>query len=351
MVAIGLLDIPPEIHLQIAEFAGTGKALKALSLTSRSLRSIAQSVLFQTLRILLEKKLRGSIDDLLANPRICAAIQAFVLVGPFVPMGRCNYEEKLSLIMKLLPEMVGLRMVHIHRAHISRAFMEVFLERAASTPLRVKLGWNTYPPDINPTLIEPVRISHIYLGYPSHSDHGFYQSVFRASATILTELEIALDEGVLMKLAYINLPSLHDFILYICAENEVSRTSAAAFLTAQRTIRKLVLKGKISPFPALPPDALPDLREVSSSTELVNRLVPGRPLEVIKVGPSPGDGQGWPGEEVGRSTARVRELQLRLNIPTFDIRVVKRIVTVFPFLESLWLFVLDNVCRPFDPLP
>ena len=70
MVAIGLLDIPPEIQLQIAEFAETPQTLKALSVTSRSLRSIAQSILFKKLRIDIgtELGLRGSVDDLLANP-------------------------------------------------------------------------------------------------------------------------------------------------------------------------------------------------------------------------------------------------------------------------------------------
>jgi len=81
--AIGLLNIPPEIQLQIAEFVETRQTLRALSVTSRSLRSIAQSMLFENLEINLGKELRGSVDDLLANPRICAAIRFLRLRGGF----------------------------------------------------------------------------------------------------------------------------------------------------------------------------------------------------------------------------------------------------------------------------
>jgi len=107
--AIGLLNIPPEIQLQIAEFTETRQTLRALSVTSRSLRSIAQPMLFENLEINLGKELRGSVDDLLANPRICAAIRFLMLRGMLfhgsAPPRRD--EEQLSLIQKLLPEMVG----------------------------------------------------------------------------------------------------------------------------------------------------------------------------------------------------------------------------------------------------
>lgn len=85
MVVIGLLDIPPEMQIGVAEFAETSqqaaKTLKALSLTSRSFRRIAQSVLFKTFTMNIRKELRGSIDDLLANPQICASIRYLELWG------------------------------------------------------------------------------------------------------------------------------------------------------------------------------------------------------------------------------------------------------------------------------
>ena len=114
MVNTGLLDIPPEIQLQIAEFVETRKSLKALSVTSRSLRSIAQSKLFETLQIHIGRELKGSIGDLLANPRICAAIRCLALDGWFMSsLTPRKDEEQLSLIQKILPEMVGLREVSI----------------------------------------------------------------------------------------------------------------------------------------------------------------------------------------------------------------------------------------------
>ena len=48
MVVIGIHYTPLEIQFEISEFVETRQAIKALSVTSRSLRSIAQSVLFKT---------------------------------------------------------------------------------------------------------------------------------------------------------------------------------------------------------------------------------------------------------------------------------------------------------------
>ena len=354
MIAISLLDIPPEIQLQIAEFADNNRTLKALSVTCRSLRSIAQSVLFEKLRIDLGKNLRGSIDDLLANPRICAAIRFLELRGGFLMSARPprNGEEKLAVIKKLLPEMVGLRRVAIYQLKMSKVFLEAFLGIAARIPLRIDLGWNMFPPGITPTPITPLQISHLHFATAVDSPSlEFYRSMFHASATTLTWLNMRADGDGLMKLAEVDLPLLHDLTLSITTENKVSRTSVAAFITAQRTIRRLDLRGKVCPLPPIPPDALPDLRELNASTELVNQLVPGRPVEAIEVSTSQECDQDWFGEIVGRSTARVRKLRVRLNTATIDMRMVKRMVAILPSLESLWLTVFDDVSDDFIRLP
>ena len=350
MVAIGLLDIPPEMQLQIAEFAETGQTLKALSVTSRSLRSIAQSLLFERFRIDLGKELRGSIDDLLANPQICAAIRVlelrgFLLLRSGIPR---SDEEKLSLIQKLLPEMVGLRGVWIYQVNLSMDFMAPFLEIAAKIPLRVKLGSNIYPPGISSMSNSPLLLSHLHLGSSiDHPSLDFYRVLFRASAATLIELNVRADGDGLMRLADIDLPCLHNLILLITTENELSRTSAAAFITAQRAIRKLDLRGNFRSLHPLPPSALPDLREINGPTELVNQLVPGRPVEAIGVNTFQGSDQDWFGEEVARSTTRVRKLTVHLNIAILETRMVTRMVTILPSLESLSLSVFDDVSSPF----
>ena len=341
MVAIGLLDIPLEIQLQIAEFVETGQALKALSLTSRSLRSIAQSVLFERLRINLASELRGSFDDLLANPRICASIHFFELRGRYQPSAK--EEEKLSLIASLLPAMVGLRAVLIYNCNISVEFMGAFLRIAENMPLRIKLGWNTYAPGIWPMPNQPLRISHLHLASPvQHTSLNFYKSTLRACSTSLTELNVIVDGDELTLLADIDLPTLHSLTL-IMRGGDCSRTSATAFISAQKTIRKLDLRGKIDPPPAVPLDALPNLRELNAPTALVNHLVPGRPVEAIEVSSSQSSDQDWFGAEVAQSTARVRKLRVHLNIAILDTRMVKRMVTILPSLESLWLSVFDDV--------
>jgi len=355
MAAIGLLDIPPEILLQIAEFVETRQTLKALSVTSRSLRSIAQSMLFEKLRIDLKKELRGSVDDLLANPRICAAIRFLELRGRgrylYRTMPPCNEEEKLSLIKKILPEMVGLRKVSINHVSLSKTFLDTFLGIAANMPLQIDLSWNIYPYDVIPTAYTPLQISHLH--FPAIVDYlslEFHRSMLDASTTTLVGLTMTADGDGLMKLADINLPFLHDLTLMIETEKEVSRTSAAAFFIAQRAIRKLDLRGKVCPFPPIPPDALPNLRELRASAELVNQLVPGRPVKDIEVS-SQGCDQDWFGEGIGQSTARVRTLRVRRYTAMLDTRMVKRMVTILPFLEHLWLPVYNDVSGLFARLP
>jgi hypothetical protein len=347
MAAIGLLDIPSEIQLQIVEFAETSQTLKALSVTSRSFRSIAQSMLFENLQIDVGSELRGSIDDLVANSRICAAIRTLQLRGRYL-FGETpprNDEEQLSLIKKILPEMVGLRKVSINQVNLSQAFLDAFLEIAASTPLHITLSWNIYPCSAIPTPPTPLQIpllqiSHFHFTAPfDRPSLKFYRAMCHACATTLTGLSMRIDGNLIMELAEVSLPFLQDLTLLITLENEVSRTNAAAFLAVHRTVRKLDLRGK---FFLIPPNALPNLRELKSSAELVNQLVPRRPVEVIEVTiPHWGD-QYWLGEEVGQSTARVRNLRVYSN-GILDTRLVKRLVKTLPSLESLFLPVFDSV--------
>jgi len=358
MGAIGLLDTPPEIQLQIAEFVETPQTLKALSVTSRSLRSIAQSILFKNLQISLGRELRGSVDDLLANPQICAAIRFLSLRGRTAVFGSVaprKDEEQLSLIQKMLPEMVGLRKVSIYHVNMSKTFLDAFLGIAANMPLQILLGWNIYPYSVFPTPHTRLQISHLHCSV-GHPQLEFYRSMLRASATTLTGLNIQAYRDGLMKLADIDLPFLHDFTLSVTTEDEVSRPSAGAFVTAQMAIRRLVLGGEVDPLPPIPPNALPNLRELKASPKLVNQLVPGRPVEAIEITfsqrgwSSPGCDQDWFGEEVGESTARVRRLRVHFDTAALDTRVVKRMVTILPFLENLWLHEFVDVSWPFRPI-
>jgi len=351
MVALGLLDIPPKIHLQITEFVETRKSLKALSVTSRSLRSIAQSKLFEKLEIDIGKELRGSIDDLLANPRICAAIRFLELRGRVMP-GLAPHDdiEQLSPIQKILPEMVGLREVSICRVNLSKAFLDVFLGIATNMPLQITLEWNIFPYIVIPMPHIPLQISHLNFVVTDEllPSLELCRSMLHVSATTITGLRIEGGGDGLMKLADVDLPFLHDLILIID-----SRTSAAAFLTAQRAIRKLDLSGTLRAFLTIPPNALPNLRELKAPTALVNQLVPGRPVEAIEVRASHVYPQDWFGEAVGQSTVRVRKLRVDLFLPAKpDTRMLKRMVTILPFLESLWLPVwFGDVSDPFARLP
>ena len=352
MVVIGLLGLPPELHLQIAEFAGTSQSLKALSLTSRSLRGIAQTVLFRKLQIILRRPLRGSIDDLLANPRICAAIRFLELCGEFSSEKRLPDDgEKLSITAKLLPWMIGLKRVLIYSVQVNKVFMNAFLGIAAKISLRLDLFWNAYPLSISLMANTPLRISDLRFdcGVAAHPSIEIYQFLLRISATTLTKLDVVVEGDGLVALADIDLPFLHEVTLNMRVDNEATKASYSAFLAAHRTIRELRLTSTYCPILALPPDALPGLRVLDAPTELVNQLVPGRPVEAITVrGKSE---QDWFGEEVGRSTVRVRELLVHRYATVSDTKMVKRMVTILPSLESVAFAVANDVSSPFARPP
>ena len=342
MVVVGLLDIPPEIQLEIAEFVET---LKALSLTSRSLRRIAQSVLFKTLRIEPLKELRGSIDDLLANPRICAAIRNLKLSGyyPLNANAPRNDGEKFSLIKDLFPKTVGLRTVYISHLHLSRMFIDALLEMATKFTLEITLSANKYPPGICPTPDVPLRITVLEL---HQADIDFYYPILCASAATLTKLVVVHTDDAPITLVGIELPTLYSFSLFNRSEDsEVFRMGASAFITAHRSIRKPYLYCRVGP---LPPDALPNLQELSSSIEQVKELVPGRPVEAIVVTSCQRHNLDWFTEEFAKSTAVVRKLSFE-KVTTLDAGMVEQMVAIFPSLERLGLCVFPDVSGSFAP--
>ena len=351
MVAIGLLDIPPEIQLRIAEFAQSNTAMTALSITCRSLRSIAQSVLFETLHIDLGDPIWGSTDALLANPRICTAVRFFQLSHPAwlsSKRSRRREQERLSIIKNLLPQMVGLRTVAIYGVTLSSEFMDAFLEIAIKNSLRVDLGWSVLPPCNISVSGASLRI--LYLSFSANdSSIDSYLFLLRASATTLMVLNISIKGGEATWLEGINLPCLLDLTISLeTAEtaNEVSRMSVAAFTTAQRTIQVLDLRRGVSSLPLLP-DVLPHLQELHATAEQVKQLVPGRPVEAIYISCPQYNDQDWLTEAVAQSTAMVRKLYDVTVI--LDARIAEKMVMMLPALESLVLSILDDVSGSFAP--
>ena len=242
---------------------------------------------------------------------------------------------------------IGTRGGRVNRFKLNlsnKALLDTFPWIAANKPLQIVLGYNIYPCGVIPTPRILLQISHLHFRV-DHSSLEICRLMFHASATTLTGLYIAAYRDELMKLADINLPFLYDLTLWI---NEGSRTSAAAFITAQRTIRKLGLMGATLPLPPIPPNALPNLRELKASTEQVNQLVPGRPVEAIEFTLTGHEyGQYWFGEEIRESTSRVRMLRLNPHTTILDTRMVKRMVTVLPSLERLWSPIFNDVSWPF----
>ncbi len=141
MVVISLPDMPPEIQLQIAEFAQSKQAMNALSITCRRLCRIAQSVLFKSLFINLSTASRGLFGGLLANPRLCASVHLLRLFSNR-PSGLFRRHKKgtLSLCKNLLPELVGLRTLHKNDVDLMAGLFDTFLEIAANIPLIVYLN-------------------------------------------------------------------------------------------------------------------------------------------------------------------------------------------------------------------
>jgi hypothetical protein len=190
----------------------------------------------------------------------------------------------------------------------------------------------------------PLRISDLDLatndGNPATN---LYLPMLRASSATLTTLSIEVNGDVLMVLAGIELPLLHNLALSLVRENEMSGVGAADFIAAQRAVKKLYVSWDIGP---LPLGTLPNLQELDASIDWVKQLVPGRPVEQIVIRPSrTGNNQDWCWEEIAKSTAVVRKLYLDRGVGNriLNIGMVEQMVTKFPFLEILGLSLHDDV--------
>jgi hypothetical protein len=237
-----------------------------------------------------------------------------------------------------------LRAVEIVHVNLSRELIDAFLETASRIPLRVHLVENLYPLGTGEMHANPLRISHLNRVdcVPGPYEINFYRPLFRASATTLTELQSKLGWHGCKELAGIDLPLLHSLTLYTLLYAE---TSATAFLSVQKTIRKLELRGRCGRLPAVPPSALPHLRELNAPDEQVKQLVPGRPVETVTIFISHEADQDQFGEELAWSTAQVRTLRVKLGA-IISPRMVERMVTILPSLENLWFFVPKIVSGP-----
>ena len=329
-----LNDIPEDVQYEIHNYLPPeqrAQTLRSLSTTARSLRSAAQNTLLRKVRIELDKPLKGSINVLL-----CDAIHFLELTG------FCRDGAKLSHIMKLLPEMTKLRTLRIHQVNLSKVFIQAFLETAANIPipLRVEFEHNRYPTHL--VVPKALCISDLRFSYVQTDSLKFWRSVLRASASTLQELHVcAADEVRLTEEERIDLPVLR--VLYLAIKDG---RDAPAFITPNKTITKLGLIGLEDwPSPShLQSSVLPHLRELIAPLQVVNQLVPGRPVEAIEVtrfNRFP-DGENWVGEKLGQ----VRKLQLHAPLSP---RMAEQIETRFPSLESLWVKVFDRVRGPFAP--
>jgi len=103
-------------------------------------------------------------------------------------------EEKLSLIKKVLPEMVGLRKASIYQVNLSKVFLDAFLRVVANIPLQITLGGNLYSAGISSSPNTPLQISHLHFAAAIDPPSlEFYRPLFHASATILTGLNMRAD--------------------------------------------------------------------------------------------------------------------------------------------------------------
>ena len=309
-VAISLPDMPPEIQLQIAEFAQSKQAMNALSITCRRLCRIAQSVLFKTLFIHLSMESRGLFSGLLANPRLCASVRLLRLVSKYWVNGLAHRygEGTLSLCKNLLPRLVGLRTLHMYDVDLMAGLLETFLEIAANISLTVYLGGigRTDTAALLPARTVSLRISRFSICiYNTDLDYSPFLFLLRASATALTVLDLSLYRDELMRFEGIVLPSLRKLFLHLQTPFCYPSKKGAGFIAAQRGITWLFLDGDIDIHP-FPPDALPNLRTLCAPTRFIKTLISGRPVGVIY---AQRDGQvnepGWPKEEIAQSRASI----------------------------------------------
>ena len=336
--------LPDELLVAILEYCDQ-TARKSLSLVSRRLRNPSQRTIFKTVYIPRSMfgttvpgfavKGRDHFPKVIQNDRLLSYIQTVI-----ISQSNALYCLKMGAkeaLFKALHRMQPLRDIKIFDILFTTTMLDRLCEVLSTRPYNVELRYCLYPADytFQQATLKVHRLSLEYKSIGGALPPEMIKqivSIIERSISSITSLSLTSCLGLLASLG--TMPRLTSLNLWTRNDEGIRN-----FLVANPQLVEFALDGTTCDLSLLPPSALPNLRRIRVTAELVQHLLQGRPVVKVEFCASSKlkfmvDGL----RALPRSATPIVELTLNLpyhyNRP-FD--VLNAVVETVPHLERIWL--------------
>ena len=277
-------QLPSEIIDYILEYLGF-KDVRSIACVCSAFRLSGQLRLFRTIYIRTDPDtgFPNHTQSILSSPHLLQYPSALI-----VQRYSCLHKAGISInsLWAYLPKMYRLSYVEIILEPRERLRALSALKRCGSArEIALKLG-GTFTPDmlISDTPLPlplPVHTLDLMVDAPGHQQAA---QVIQKCSQSLRRLNLFLVNGISPTLPF--LPRLSELSLYmeVCgAASDHNFTSWFPFLDRHPTITRLLLSTRFTLTVQPSPNLLPNLQFLKATPAIIERLVPGRPVNYIRV--------------------------------------------------------------------
>jgi len=347
--------LPNELLVAIVEYCDQ-YTRKNLSLVSRRLRHPSQCVVFKTVYIRSPKfetsvprfavEGGGHLPEVMQNDRLLSYIQTIVISTG----GASHYEEMNTIepLFTVLHQMPSLRDIRLVCIPFTTTMLDRLCKVLSTRLCNVELWRCSYPADytIQQTALKihslglALERESIDIAPPPTTTKALVAIIEKSlssisSLSLISRLSMSSGLGVLTYLgAMPRLASLNIQLLFDRNDQGLRK-----FLAANPQIVEFTLDWHFYELPVLPPSTLPNVRTIRASAELIQHLLPGRPVTAVEIRKSSKfkimvDGL----RALPRSAAPIVELNLHLHhYRTHLDEILDVVVKTVPRLERMWL--------------
>ena len=318
----GLLSLPVEVGRYIWEEIQIEETLGALSTTCKVFQHISQYFLFRKLVLSFPFPEADDIESRISH--ICERLGGLSthrrLLTYIREMEICAYSKKRrymaispfpvsaqSVLADCIEGMTSIKALYLRQTIIAPVIARAIVQASARQVTELRLDRCSFTIPTGTPAADRLRISNLEIsimntlggtsGDGSPNIQGpFLDNFVRAARLDVKSLNLNKNNSSYLSIFLdVHFPSLQSFILRTLLGNTVFNPSLYlaihTFLHDHRSITRLtLLGGPTGAFQPFQPTCLPHLRELDSSSAIVQQLVPGRPVESITVwidNPSP----------------------------------------------------------------
>jgi len=340
--------LPDELLVAIVEYCDQNTR-KNLSLVSRRLRDPSQFIIFKTVHVSRHKfetivprfavEGGGHLPEVMQNDRLVSYIQTLV-ISPDEAFQHLEVNT-IELLFTALHKMQPLRDIKLVAIPFTTTMLDRLCEVLSTRLYDVELWDCLYPADytIQQAALKIRRLSLLvgrgwFDTAPLPTTKALVAIIQRSLSNITS---LTLSSGVGLLAYFGTLPRLTS--LNILPKSDINDGGLSKFLVANPQLVEFALDGPLNGLSLCPPSALPNLRILRVFAELVQHLLPGRPIVKVEICHSPRPQIMLDGLcALSRSAAPIVELTLHLHRYTTHLHeILEVVVKMAPRLERIWL--------------